>query len=231
MSWMYGPSCTALPRIGSDCSTHPVWRHDDESTWAARIRVCCWLLFLMLVKVCVCRARSAAKAWLSALVTASVRGTDVSGSPLTKSPMMLLAGMSPSVWPASTAQAVSASVVGSYPAAGVIWVCGKRCSSRHCARSSAQSPPLRSLHVAWKRAMLSRPKSSARTLVVGRPMWRTLLPDRCSGRLRRLCTWSRTAVRSTGSTTFMVSRRASVTASSKPWKALDPCARPRSRCR
>jgi hypothetical protein len=22
----------ALPRIGSDCSTHPVWRHDDEST-------------------------------------------------------------------------------------------------------------------------------------------------------------------------------------------------------
>jgi hypothetical protein len=54
MSWMYGPSCTALPRIGSDCSTHPVWRHNDESTWAARIRVCCWLLFLMLVKVCVC---------------------------------------------------------------------------------------------------------------------------------------------------------------------------------
>ncbi len=117
---MYGPSCTALPRIGSDCSTHPVWRHDDESTWAARIRVCCWLLlFLMLVKVCVCRARSAAKAWLSALVTASARGTDVSGSPLTKSSMMLPAGMSPSVWPASTAQAVSASVVGSYPAAGV----------------------------------------------------------------------------------------------------------------
>ena len=51
MTWMYGPSCTALPRIGSDCSTHPVWQHNDESRWAARIRVCCWLLFLMLVKV------------------------------------------------------------------------------------------------------------------------------------------------------------------------------------
>jgi hypothetical protein len=24
MSWMYGPSCTALPRIGSDCSTYLV---------------------------------------------------------------------------------------------------------------------------------------------------------------------------------------------------------------
>ncbi len=31
------------------------------------------MLFLMLVKVCVCRARSAAKAWLSALVTTSLR--------------------------------------------------------------------------------------------------------------------------------------------------------------
>ncbi len=57
-----------------------MWRHDHESTWAARIRVCCWLLFLMLVKVCVCRARSAAKAWLSALVDGL---RSVSGSPLT----------------------------------------------------------------------------------------------------------------------------------------------------
>jgi hypothetical protein len=50
----------ALPRIGSDCRTHPEWRHDDEGTWAARIPVCFWWLFLMLVKAYVCRARSAA---------------------------------------------------------------------------------------------------------------------------------------------------------------------------
>ncbi len=55
------------------------------------------LLFLMLVKVCVCRARSTAKVWLSALVTASARGIDVSGSPLTRSSVMLPAGMSASV--------------------------------------------------------------------------------------------------------------------------------------
>ncbi len=28
-----------------------MWRHDDESTWASRIRVCCWLLFPALVSV------------------------------------------------------------------------------------------------------------------------------------------------------------------------------------
>jgi hypothetical protein len=31
------PSAMALPWIGSDCRTQPLWQHDDESTWAARI--------------------------------------------------------------------------------------------------------------------------------------------------------------------------------------------------
>jgi hypothetical protein len=48
MSWMYGPSCTALPRIGSDCSTHPVyqWSHGTyrtgtlAGTHKAQVRPC-----------------------------------------------------------------------------------------------------------------------------------------------------------------------------------------------
>jgi hypothetical protein len=72
----------------------------------------------------------------------------MSGSPLTGSSVMLPVGMSPS----STTQAVSASVVGSYPATGVsdirLW---QGLLLYHLLLSKQpQSPPLRSMHFAWK---------------------------------------------------------------------------------
>jgi hypothetical protein len=89
VSWMYVPSCTALPRIGSDCRTHPVCGGTTmkaNGQQESRCNNSCVLLVAVphaRQGLCVQSEVGREGMIVSSGDGLSVRGTDVSGSPLT----------------------------------------------------------------------------------------------------------------------------------------------------